>query len=556
MTLGIFGGNMFKSTLEEETNRNTDQMIDQVWNNIEMLIQMNDNIMYYLSKEEAVKQFMKKNPSKKLKTAVNEEMEIYTDRHPEVAGILLVNKYGDFTSREIDRISRDPLTKESWYKKAVQSPETIQLISNSIGRNIKNTSNYQRNNVLTLVKAVVNPTTKEVQGVLLIDLKLDSIKEVIESVKIGKSGFIFIMDEDGNVVYSPVNPIVYRIHPDWLAAKESPPIEKEIEGSRYQFIYNTIPDIGWKIVGVFSIDETTEVVSDVMWFTFGIAVITLIIGSIVSVFFASTITKPVNKLKTLMRNVEDGRFDMRFNSKYNDEIGQLGNNYNRMIQEIERLIQLVYMEQKRKREAELKILQAQINPHFLYNTLDTIQWMAYEYKANKIVELVNALTTLFRIGLNKGNEIISVEDEVEHVESYLIIQMTRYESKLEYEINADKTVKEYKVLKLILQPLVENAIYHGIRNKRGKGKITILVTQKADMLILEVNDTGIGIQKDVLDRLNDTLKNKTDEQKKGFGLYNVSERIKLTYGSEYGLEVFSEYNEGTTVIAKLPIKKK
>ncbi|WP_216639619.1 sensor histidine kinase [Virgibacillus phasianinus] len=547
---------MFKSTLEEETNRNTDQMIDQVWNNIEMLIQMNDNIMYYLSKEEAVKQFMKKNPSKKLKTAVNEEMEIYTDRHPEVAGILLVNKYGDFTSREIDRISRDPLTKESWYKKAVQSPETIQLISNSIGRNIKNTSNYQRNNVLTLVKAVVNPTTKEVQGVLLIDLKLDSIKEVIESVKIGKSGFIFIMDEDGNVVYSPVNPIVYRIHPDWLAAKESPPIEKEIEGSRYQFIYNTIPDIGWKIVGVFSIDETTEVVSDVMWFTFGIAVITLIIGSIVSVFFASTITKPVNKLKTLMRNVEDGRFDMRFNSKYNDEIGQLGNNYNRMIQEIERLIQLVYMEQKRKREAELKILQAQINPHFLYNTLDTIQWMAYEYKANKIVELVNALTTLFRIGLNKGNEIISVEDEVEHVESYLIIQMTRYESKLEYEINADKTVKEYKVLKLILQPLVENAIYHGIRNKRGKGKITILVTQKADMLILEVNDTGIGIQKDVLDRLNDTLKNKTDEQKKGFGLYNVSERIKLTYGSEYGLEVFSEYNEGTTVIAKLPIKKK
>lgn len=554
LTLSFFGGNIYKKSLEGEANTYTSQMIDQVWSNIDTLIQEKDNIMYYLSKEEVVEQFMEqKGPSKMVDIAVNEKMQIYKDRHSEIAGMLVVNQYGDYTSNEMFRVSRDPLTKESWYTKAIRSPEKIQLISNPIGRNIKNKTNYQVNSVLTLVKAVVNPSTKEVLGVILIDLKLDFIKNVIESIKIGKSGFIFIMDKDGDVVYSPVNEIVYRIHPNWLAGEESSPIEKEINDSEFQFIYNTIPDIGWKIVGVFSLDETTKVISKVQIMTVVIAVITLIIASIVSFFFASTITKPVNKLKTLMGNVEEGRFDMRFNAKYNDEIGQLGSSYNKMIQEIERLIHLVYMEQKSKREAEFKILQAQIKPHFLYNTLDTIQWMADEYKANKIVEMVSALTNLFRIGLNKGDELITIEEEIKHVKSYLIIQMTRYESKLDYEVDVDETVKHYKVLKLILQPLVENAIYHGIRNKREKGKISINISKKEGTLLFTVKDTGIGIEKDILDQLNYSLNNMGSEHKKGFGLNNVNERIKLSYGDQYGLEVYSEYKQGTTVIAVLPI---
>ncbi|WP_408011662.1 sensor histidine kinase [Pseudalkalibacillus sp. A8] len=557
ITLSFFGGEIYKKAIEEEANMHTYQMIDQVWNNIEILIQENKNIMYYLANEDVIEQFMKeKKPSEKLKMAANEKIYLYKERHQEIAGIILVNQYDKYISNEMHRFSRDPLTKESWYIRAIQSPEKIQLISKPIGRNLKNISNYPVNNVLSLAKAVENPSTKEVIGVILVDLKLDFMKNVIEQIKLGKSGFVFIMDKEGKVVYSPVNPIVYRIHPNWIQKKVSPPIEKEIDNDNFQIIYNTVPDIGWKIVGVFSIDKTTEVVSKVQGFTLIIAIITLIISSIVSLIFASTITKPLKKLKTLMGNVEEGRFDLRFHSKYNDEIGQLGNSYNRMIQEIEGLIDLVYKEQKSKKEAELKILQAQIKPHFLYNTLDTIQWMAMEYKANKIVEMVNALTTLFRIGLNKGNEFITVEEEVEHIKSYLTIQMTRYESKIEYELDVDETVKNYQVLKLILQPLVENAIYHGIRNKRGKGKISISIWNKDHTLMLSVKDTGIGIKKDVLHRLNHSLINVSGEHKKGYGLFNVNERIKLSYGSQYGLEVYSEYNIGTTVIAVLPIKKK
>ncbi|MFP7296832.1 sensor histidine kinase [Neobacillus niacini] len=554
-TLSILGGNIYKKSMEEEANAYTDQMLKQVWNTIESTIQENDNVMYYLANESSVKEFMEQQTTtEEMTNTVKEQIQVYQQRHPEIAGLVIVNQHDQFISNEMIRVSRDSLIEETWYKKAVESPEKIQLISNPIGRNLKNQFSYQVNNVLSLVKAVENPLTKEVSGVILIDLKLDFIKNVIESIKIGKSGFIFITDTDGNVVYSPVNSTVYHIHPSWMAENTSPPIEREIDNHKFQIIYNTIPDINWKIAGVFSLDETTKVVSKVQGYTLIIAIVTLLIGSMMSLFFASTITNPVKKLMDLMGKVEEGRFDLRFKAKYEDEIGQLGNSYNKMIQQVEKLIELVYQEQKSKREAELKILQAQIKPHFLYNTLDTIQWMAQEYKASKIVEIVNALTTLFRIGLNKGNEFITVEEEIEHVKSYLIIQMTRYESKIEYEIEMDEEVKKYQVLKLTLQPLVENAIYHGIRNRRGKGKITIRITKKNDVLELTVHDTGIGIEEEHLNELNHALETMSDERKKGYGLFNVNERIKLTHGSQFGIGIESEYQKGTTIIASLPIQ--
>ncbi|WP_347835127.1 sensor histidine kinase [Gracilibacillus sp. JCM 18860] len=511
----FFGGNIYRDSIEEEANMHTDQMINQVWSNIKTRIKENENIMFYLSQEDVVKEFMMKQVSNSTsEQLIKNKMQIYKNRHPEIAGILVLNKHDRFISNEISRISRDPLTKEPWYVEAIESPEKTHLISNPIGRNIKNNSSYQVNNVLTLVRAYRNVVTKEVMGVILIDLKLDFIKNIIESIRLGKSGFVFISDEKGKVVYAPVNDIVYRIHPSWLQNENSSPIEQTIKGNNYQIIYNTISDIGWKVAGVFSLDETTKVVSEVQKLTFVIALITLVVGSMFSLFFANMITKPVNKLKTLMGNVEEGRFDLRFHSKYTDEIGQLGKSYNKMIDEIERLIELVYKEQKKKREAELEILQAQIKPHFLYNTLDTIQWMADEYRATKITELVNALTTLFRIGLNKGKEFITVEEEVEHVKSYLIIQMTRYESKLEYEINMDDSLKDFQVLKLILQPLVENAIYHGIRNKKGKGKILINIDTQDGKLLFTVHDTGNGMKSDKLREINNYLK-EIDSKSKG-----------------------------------------
>ncbi|WP_410891282.1 sensor histidine kinase [Neobacillus sp. 204] len=557
MTLTLLGSSIYKKSLQEEANSYTVQMMEQVWNQIEKNLNQNDDIIHYLSMEADVQQFMKeKVPDPKLQEKVNQRLSVYMERHGDMAGLLIVNQQGLFASNETIPISRDSLTDEYWYMQAIKSPEKLQLISNPVGRNIKETSNYQVNNLLSIVKAIKDPKTNEVTGVILIDLKLDFIQRVIQSIRLGKSGFIFILNKEGNVVYSPVNSIVYRINPAWLSEKNIHTLEKVINHNKYQIIYNTYPTIQWKVVGVFSLDETTEVVSRVEFYTYIIGVITLLLASIASWFFTSSIINPVNKLKELMKNVEEGRFDLPFYSKYNDEIGQLGKSYNRMIQEISRLIQVVYTEQKNKREAELKILQAQIKPHFLYNTLDTIQWMAYEYKANRIVEMVSALTTLFRIGLNKGNEFITIKEEIQHVESYLIIQMTRYQSKLEYEIIVDKEVNNYQIIKLLLQPLVENAIYHGIRNKRGKGKILIQVEQETNSLLLTVKDIGIGMTEERVKELNEVLhsKNSIENIPHGYGLFNVNDRIKLVYGADFGLTIESKYKEWTMVKINLPIK--
>jgi two-component system, sensor histidine kinase YesM len=557
-TLTWLGSSIYKKSLQDQANRYTVQMMEQVWNQINMRIQENDDIINYLSMEEELQQFMKEeSPAPNLLKKVNQKLKVYKSRHDEMAGLLLVNEHGQYASNETFPISRDPLTEEYWYQKAIHSPEKLQLISNPVGRNVKEKSNYQINNLLSVVKAIKDPYTNRVVGVILIDLKLDFIKDVIQSIKLGNSGFIFILNNGGNVVYSPVNTIIYRINPEWISKNHTETIEKIIDHNKFQIIYNVYPSIQWKVVGVFSLDETTEVVSRVQFYTILVAVITLLLAFIASWFFTSSIINPVNKLKSLMENVEEGKFNLPFNSKYNDEIGQLGRSYNRMIQEISRLIQLVYQEQKNKREAELKILQAQIKPHFLYNTLDTIQWMAYEYNAHRIVEMVNALTTLFRIGLNRGNEYISVKEELSHVESYLIIQMTRYESKLEYEIQAVDEILQYKMIKLLLQPLVENAIYHGIKNKRGKGKIVINVSEEAGSLFLSVMDTGSGIPNEKVNEINEILHtvNSIEHKKSGYGLFNVNDRIKLVYGPEYGLLIESLYGEWTKVIIHLPLKK-
>jgi two-component system sensor histidine kinase YesM len=260
-----------------------------------------------------------------------------------------------------------------------------------------------------------------------------------------------------------------------------------------------------------------------------------------------------------MRRAEAGDFDIQFKSGNQDEIGQLGRSFNNMIIEIRKLIDQVYEEQKKKREAELKILQAQIKPHFLYNTLDTIQWMAKERKADDVAVMIIALTNLFRIGLSKGKETISVSEEIEHIKSYLFIQKARYENKLKYEIVVDPEVMQEIVIKLTLQPLVENAIYHGIKERRGEGNIKIEVRKIDDKLCLCVMDNGAGIPADKLIKLQSVLSgtnvNKAEEDLPGFGLFNVHERIRLAYGERYGVQIYSVLGEGTKVEVWYPIRK-
>lgn len=225
-----------------------------------------------------------------------------------------------------------------------------------------------------------------------------------------------------------------------------------------------------------------------------------------------------------------------------------------MVREIKNLINLVQIEGKKKRKAEISILHAQIKPHFIYNTLDTIQWMAEEHDAQDIVDIVGSLTNLLRIGLSSGAEIIKISQEIKHVESYLLIQKMRYEDKLNYDINIKEEILDYSVIKLILQPLVENAIYHGIKEKRGCGNIKINGEIKNEKIYFTIEDNGIGIKEEKLIEINEMLKGKAvSSVVVGYGIFNVNEKIKLTYGEEFGLEYSSTYGKGTTVALWHPI---
>jgi two-component system sensor histidine kinase YesM len=336
-------------------------------------------------------------------------------------------------------------------------------------------------------------------------------------------------------------------------------IVKKIKNERYQIIYTQSDFTQWKTVGVFSLNETLADVTNLQQVSYILGSMTIVLAVITALFFTRSIVQPIGKLRKLMRRAEAGDFDIQFKSGNQDEIGQLGRSFNNMIIEIRKLIDQVYEEQQKKREAELKILQAQIKPHFLYNTLDTIQWMAKERKADDVAVMIIALTNLFRIGLSKGKETISVSEEIEHIKSYLFIQKARYENKLKYEIVVDPEVMHEIVIKLTLQPLVENAIYHGIKERRGEGYIKIEVRKIDDKLCLSVMDNGAGIPADKLIKLQSVLSgtnvNKAEEDLPGFGLFNVHERIRLAYGERYGVQIYSVLGEGTKVEVWYPIRK-
>ncbi|WP_316245316.1 sensor histidine kinase [Gracilibacillus timonensis] len=261
-----------------------------------------------------------------------------------------------------------------------------------------------------------------------------------------------------------------------------------------------------------------------------------------------------------MKKTEAGDFQVRYQEKRDDEMGLLGKSFNKMVIKVNHLMHLTERQERQKREAEFRSLQANINPHFLYNTLDTIQWMARKHQANDVAELVASLAKLFRIGLSKGHDFISLLEELDHIDSYLKIQQTRYRDKLNYQIEVEDSVKGVPVLKFILQPIIENAIYHGIKERRGVGHIKIEARRTGESLMIQISDDGKGMSAASLQEMKTALKDaiartenpEETRHKKGYGMLNVQARIQLTHGPEYGLTIASERNVGTKVTILLP----
>lgn len=550
-------GNMsYKKSINSSQNENTNQIITQINNNIDFYVNNTENIINYLSKDPRLIEFFKQNTvdNDDLESPVYDAIYNYTSINKEIAGIMVVNRSGGYISDVMNKISRNSLLREEWYQKSCDNPQSVYIKVNPVGRKIDNIFKYSADEVFSMSKAVLDPKTKEVIGVILIDVKLNVIQNIIENAKPGTAGFVYIKDNEDNIVYTPVNKIVYRIDNEWLDNIGNEIIIKTINDQNYQLTKVESKYTGWQTIGVFPEKESLAVIKKIQIQSLFVSILGMNIAIMLSILFTRTIVNPMQKLRKLMKKAQEGDLTVYFNSKYNDEIGELGDSFNTMVREIQNLMNLVKFEEKQKRIAEMNVLQAQIKPHFMYNTLDTIRWMAEENDEKEIVEIIEAFTNLLRISLSKGKETISVKEEMNHILSYLIIQKIRYEDKLEYEINFDENIMKYKVEKLILQPIVENSIYHGIKEKRGSGKIIVDGRIKEGCIVFTVKDNGKGIEESKLKIINDNLNcHNIKDNKIGYGIFNVNERIKLRYGDEYGLEFYSRYGEMTIVTIKLPI---
>ncbi|MDF2788281.1 MAG: histidine kinase [Neobacillus sp.] len=551
--------------IEKQASEHTLQLIGQANKSLESYGETMQDVSYLISFNPDIIRFLHgdedldSNDNYQLKKF----LQGFTTVNPEIAGILVINEEGNYLSNELYPRNIKSLTEERWYQDAARNKGIFKFIGHPTDRSLKSHVNYTDNEIVSGARAIVDPETEKVIGVVLIDLKLRVISEIIEDVRLGKSGYLMVIDDEGEVIYSPQGSLVDSIQLSWFKADSPNSFSKKINGKNMQFIYRKSPFTNWTTIGVFSTTESVMEVRQVNFYIISILFIVLAFVIGVSYYFSYSMSRPINQLNSVMKKVESGDLSIRYRGTRADEIGMLGRSFNNMIEQINKLIALMQIQGRQKRDAELQALQAHIKPHFLYNTLDTINWMSRKKGALDVAELVESLSQLFRIGLSKGNDIIALEDEIEHIHSYLKIQKARYKDKLNYSISINPELNNIKVVKLVLQPIVENAIYHGIKERRGPGNITISGEEAQGNLVLYVKDDGVGIPEERLCKLNeslavsfDSLEETRNREAIGYGVMNVQARIRLTFGEPYGLSIESEQGRGTIVKILLPLNRK
>lgn len=319
-----------------------------------------------------------------------------------------------------------------------------------------------------------------------------------------------------------------------------------LQESIYQYLYYEIADLQQSRAAY------QDFFLEMIRITVMVFIAILILILILSYFIPLSISQPIRELSGVTEQVAKGNLSVRSDIRSGAEINMLSDSLNTMIDKINKLLEQVTEEQIRLRKAEFELLQAQINPHFLYNTLDAIIWLAEAGDEKKVVSMVGSLSEFFRTSLNRGKDIISIRKELQHVRSYLEIQHVRYQDILQYEIDVPEELYSYSIPKITIQPLVENALYHGIKNKRRSGSIKISGHREADYFVIQVEDNGVGMSKERFWQVKEGINNKNLSKQDSFGLYNVNERIHLNFGDDYGIAVESVYMEGTTISLRLP----
>ena len=441
--------------------------------------------------------------------------------------------------------------QSAWYVEALRN-HGVAAISSS---HVQNVVLDEYRWVVSLSRAVLDYSGQP-HGVLLVDLNYSLINDLCKSINMGNRGYIFVVDRNGNIIFHPQQQEIYaQLKTENIEPFVGRNIISTVDDGKSERLYisNHSEFTGWTVVGVAYQDEILTGRSNIIGFYITIGVVFLLLTILLSGGISSAITEPVKRLEGVMEQVRRGRLDVRSDVRASNEIGRLGESFNLMIARISELVSEREQAQEQRRLSELKALQAQINPHFLYNTLDSIIWMAENGNNEEVVEMTAALARLFRSSISEDRDTVPLSVEIANIQSYLTIQKMRYKEKLNYKIEVPPGLGGCEAPKLILQPLVENAIYHGIRGSENGGEITVSAYRKNETLVIQITDNGLGMTQE---QLAGILKASPNSKGSGIGVRNVSERIKLAFGEKYGLTYASARGAGTSAIITLPAKGK
>ena len=539
---------VYTRTIVRQTNQNIDSYIDYMDNIATMVSGSRDTQTFLYNKDEETLQVSE------CRQRLVEQFRTILKSRNDIRNIGLIQKDGNrlFNNGGQQKNAYLDLDTQAWYKNAITSNRSV-LTSSHVQHVIRG----ERPWVITVSRGVRNFTgSGNREGVVFIDLNYSAISELCDQNSIGSKGCVFLLDEDGNVVYHPQQQQLYNeLQTENIDLVMNTDKETLMDGSGDNARIYTISrseKTGWTVVGCTNVAELLKDSKKARSIYVLVAAILVVVALVLSNFIARNITRPLQQLRDSMARVQEGDFgaaEVEVTSR--NEVGSLTRSFNVMTSRIQELMKQNIYEQQQKRKSELKALQSQINPHFLYNTLDSIIWMAEGKKNEEVVVMTASLARLLRQSISNEEEQVPIGQEVEYARSYLTIQKMRYKDKLEFQIQVDAQIMGVPIIKLVLQPLIENAIYHGLKYKEGKGLLIVRGYREGENAVLQIKDNGAGMDEQTLSHIFE--KHKVNYRSNGVGVYNVQKRLQLYYGMDYGITYSSKQGEGTTASIVIPM---
>lgn len=448
------------------------------------------------------------------------------------------------------------VTEQNWFIEAKMKPENLHFSSSHV-QDLFVDSNDHYYWVISLSRGVeLTRDGNAFAGILLVDMNFSGIEHLFAKVNSSDISYMYLMDQNGEIIYHPQQKLIYSElseESNMTAIQYEDGIHTEtFQGQERIVVVKTVGYTGWKIVSVIPNDNLYQNRNQInlVWLT--VLAVSIIMLIFVNQYLSTKITMPIRKLENSVKELEL-QCPEKIYVGGSEEIQHLGRTIRSMVEQMRKLMDDVVREQEEKRKNELDALQSQINPHFLYNTLDSIIWMVECERYEEAVDMVTALANLFRISLSKGKNIITIKEEFQHAINYSKIQKVRFKNKFQVDFILDEALENFLTIKLIIQPLLENAIYYGVEAMDGEGEIVVMGYEKGDDIYIDVIDNGIGMPPEQVEHL---LTDGKYERKRGsgIGLKNVDQRIKLYFGEDYGLIIKSEPDVGTKITIHLPKK--